>query len=120
MNYDEMPAGPEIDQMVGLKCTDFESVYIRNGQCRVIRALINNAHDDEERWSPSTNIADAWEVVEVLDSEFGFSLSSPWFGGCSPGTVWRACCRLGDIVFYAVADTAPLAICRVTLLASGK
>lgn len=56
---------------------------------------------------PSSDIADAWEVVEKMRNP-GFRLNKEGDWGCTFG---------GDHRFCAFADTAPLAICRAALLA---
>lgn len=70
-----------------------------------------------KEWNPSTNIADAWNVVEKMKSKdylfslknivkgtFTFSLTD-WGGNCS--------------TYAAEAETAPLAICLAALKAVG-
>lgn len=67
-------------------------------------------------WSPSRDIAAAWEVVEkLLDHGFSVDLYSRSRGR------WEVVLSDGDtlIVATATAEKPPLAICRVALLALG-
>ena len=60
-------------------------------------------------WSPSTDVSDAWEVVEKVRQTMAFELYD------------RGDMRIG-VKFghsHEVADTAPLAICRAALAAVG-
>ena len=59
----------------------------------------------------STNIADAWEVVEKADL---WSL----YGSIGDGP-YRACIQFEDREGLMTADTAPLAICLAALKAKG-
>lgn len=67
----------------------------------------------------STDIADAWKVVEALDTDF---LTLEYLTGVDPDAPsrrnWQAEFRLSRT--YAWADTAPLAICLAALKAVGK
>ena len=81
--------------------------------------------DDDEiskPWSPSTDIAAAWEVVEKLKA-LGFSilrlstgdiLGDWWQFHCADA--YREITRKGDKDFFANAETPALAVCRTALL----
>lgn len=69
-------------------------------------------------WSPTTNIVDAWRVVDKLQEQFWLELKSPfnrgekWTAGFTPrGTSGSN----GTPDFSAAGETAPLAICRAAL-----
>jgi hypothetical protein len=69
-------------------------------------------------WSPTTNIADAWRIVEKLQSRYWLDLKSPfeageqWQAGFTErgATGWN-----GKPDFRGAGETAPLAICRAAL-----
>lgn len=68
------------------------------------------------KWSPSTNITDAWEVVEKM-RERGFTF---WIDSCGfPGEEWRVQFTHDDpepTRFYCEdRDTAPHAICLAAI-----
>lgn len=89
MNADEIrtkPAGKELDQEIR------RMIGPRSGWFPVY-------------WSPSTNIGAAWEVVDEMGDRFD-SLSLTLSGK------WRV--TIGPV--EALAETAPLAICRAALL----
>lgn len=117
MNYDEMPAGPELDRLIAEKVMGWEYSAAYNAY------FLSDGKREREPsdWSPSTNIAQAWEVVEHMTQttketwefrstttlhtaifEFDGGRDRPW----KPGQY------VGD------ALTMPLAICRAALRAS--
>ena len=65
-------------------------------------------------WSPSTDIAAAWQVVEKFTDNFQMDNF-----GAEDGKVWRVFIVSNDSGDYVKgqADTAPLAICRAALKA---
>ena len=67
---------------------------------------------DYHRWCPSTDIADAWLVVEKIKIRFSLTSLKTFKNG-------KWLCRTGDRmnVITVIADTAPLAICRAALMA---
>jgi hypothetical protein len=115
MNIDDMQAGVEMDLEIGKllgyefrEFPDFPGRYYIHGHPTI---------NDTDDWSPSANIAHAWEVAALLlsrDDELGgdftVSFRKPF---------WTA----GFLDFrdgFALssdADTAPLALCRVALKA---
>ncbi len=110
MNYDSMPAGYEMDRMIGEKVMGFTYV---------------SGH-----WRPSNDIAQAWEVVEKLRSKgvtmIVFPYRTGWVCSFIDGDI--DCDRVSHDFHYidcetadtATADTPPLAICRAALKAVGK
>jgi hypothetical protein len=69
-------------------------------------------------WSPSTDIAAAWEVVEKVRT-LGFEWSFDSNGGSGGVFRWRAIVWVDDLSpdFKARDAEMPLAICRAALLA---
>lgn len=120
-NYADMPAGPEMDRLVAEKVMGWaiKRHYQPEG-------MIFHAREDDaifvdgkmkwwaNAWSPSTNIAHAWGVVEKMRqlSWKAFQLSSH-----DEGQRWGAIFMSGGMEARKVADTAPLAICRASLIA---
>ncbi len=99
-----MPAGNKIDMLVELDVFGWPKGY-----------------DDARDIPPySTDINAAWKVVEKLREDGlyltmnadAFSAGYPQF---NPGSGWWC-----SFKYSALAETAPLAICRAALLARGK
>jgi hypothetical protein len=63
-------------------------------------------------WSPTTNIADAWEVVEKIPLPFCLTQSAIKDGWCAEFLPDDS-----NETINCVANTAQLAICRAALLA---
>lgn len=109
-DIDSLPAGPEMDRLVHERI--MLNRVLPDGSRTTMGCLSAGS------WSPSTNIAHAWEVVEK-------SHPNAWFLWWDDGHAEWACfldgarsvlegCRI-----KAWADTAPLAICRAALRAVG-
>ena len=103
--YDDMPAGRELDALVA------EKIF---GLCRW-DGVPNAFHPKVVQWwqteqpcNPppySTDIAAAWEIVEKLRLAIGPSYcGSGWY-----------CTWMTGGAHGAIADSAPLAICRAAL-----
>lgn len=105
MNIDEIRAGPKLDALIA-----GELMGWRNATGAWIGGIIPWATDSGFRrkveFCPSTDISDAWEVVDRLRGAFSFELRRRADGGF--------CCWFGEGM-SAEADTAPLAICRAAL-----
>jgi hypothetical protein len=112
----DMPAGPALDYLMGEKVMKWElelnSEYWFEGNIR-LRA--------SHSWSPSTSIADAWQIVEkfqrIIDGRPRRDIALSVDAG-----VWHCMVTIeGGTVFLseAFADTAEMAICRAALLAEG-
>ncbi len=113
-----MPAGREMDALVAEKVMGWnlslsKDIWCKDGEC--LR--------DTDDWSPSIDIAAAWELVEKfahnhrnnLAVEMGFSHFSLV---AYPGGEWFCSLGLNDCVAHsAKAETAPLVICRASLIA---
>lgn len=130
----DLPAGPELDHLIAEKVMGWTRDYSAfSGQMQKINRLFNlpdffwwkTGPDDLQfrtvsNWSPSTNIAHAWEVVKKMGS---LCLYAP---GEKPDdreevTIgWRAVFKIdpsGEESGWSweEAETAPLAICRAAL-----
>jgi len=128
---DEAPAGPAMDAAVAeaLGWLPYESDgvwYWKDMSDDDFPYWNHHANgygfvEDLKPWSPSTDIAAAWELADKIsfrqDSTLGcFSVHCyGWIGECwEAGWVDQP---VGDVV--ARAHTAPLAICRAFLKANG-
>ena len=132
----EMPAGREMDVLIAENVMGW-AVHQRNTAWWVKVADENEVTTEvmgvtygKDRFAPSTNIADAWEVVERMP--IPFKLEKCWEKAYQIGPEgWSACwctdadcegcnensrCTNGD---DAWAETAPLAICRCALKVAG-
>jgi len=143
MTLDEilgMEAGPELDRLVAenvmgwIAPTDIDGVrgwlrwceeeqrYVWAGWWIESPPTDENGEIDpiwllagDKVWSPSTDIADAWVVVQQLAQGLELAIAG------SPDDIWRvAACNPAESmpwpVIEAEAPTAPLAICRAALL----
>lgn len=118
MNTDKMAAGPELDRLVAERVMGVR-VRKQSGRNRyelVIPGGVNQVDfvDPEAPWSAcppySTSIAHAWEVVERMAPR------EMRMGRTEAG---RYYVNFDHQPMNAVADTAPLAICRAALKAVG-
>lgn len=126
----EAVAGRELDAMVaervmGWRLSNYEAEAAAASDADYADAAINDGWEWEGRatrreawqWRPSTDIADAWEVVEKMAAD---QPEWPHHGHyvCLHNSTglgkWE--CRVGSFA-EAHADTAPLAICRAALAA---
>lgn len=117
MNIDELPAGPELDDLVATRVMgwkretkDFDggswTRWNRPGESGTWHPA-NPVLRGEDWFSPSTNIAHAFEVVEKIRDRFHVHLEANGTSG------WH-CVLNGD---WTTADTLPLAISRAALKA---
>ena len=122
MNYDTMPAGPELDRLVAEKVMGWDPDNQANNS-EFNPQWFDSRHgfwwigewgeEGTYSWSPSAIIAHAWEVVERMRGQgLWFQLTAPHPGSIDPQ--WR--CSFGG-VYLGIGDTAPLAICRAALKA---
>lgn len=119
----EMPAGIEMVCLVaqiimGYPNTTKPNSYIagvfnKSGQPIYDVVNIGQGCDvfDEVVFKPSTDIAHAWEVMEKMHCLQVAPLGSDQWHACRRQDGDWDCCD-----WYAIADTAPLAICRAALL----
>ena len=112
MNYDEMLAGPEMDMAIGrLMGYDYREYTKLPGNFAVYGCPFAC---DAEDFTPSTNIAHAWEVVQKVTGDRrvdAFELSWDDLGWVVATMDWT---------YWVRADTAPLAICRAALKAMDR
>lgn len=115
--------GRELDALVAEKVMGWRpwsgGYYYGSADGQVMVCLHEN--DGMARyWSPSTDIAAAWRVVERLHTGRTFGLD--WLG--FDGEEWRCCFGWSENddhlgFHHAEAATAPLAICLAALKAVG-
>lgn len=121
MNYDDMPAGPELDRLIAEKVMGWRFDHQENAWYHGDLVMFAERLDDWGvlvRWSPSAEIAHAWMVVELI------AMKPPRkavrIHHCSDMAICRvidfhSCDTIGE----GNAATAPLAICRGVLKAVG-
>ena len=119
---DEMPAGPEMDALMaeamGWKQLSRRLWHDTNGHERWIDGNMSFIHQ-QPRWSPSTDIAAAWEAVKhfhkkgyISSLRFEDDRHSAWFalpGDFTSNLYASMPLPVGE------AGSAPLAICRACL-----
>lgn len=106
MNYDGMPAGPEMDREVAEKVMGWTigfdncDLYEWNG-----RLWTGPMWDEDAKiWRPSSKVGQAWEAAEKMGDGFIIWRSEEvWF------------CKSSPSAGAVRAATAPLAICRAAL-----
>lgn len=122
MNIDEMKAGRELDALVAEKVMGWTDARVGiRSQRRFHREELPTPVDvgPDEEWSPSTDIAAAWEVVAKFQMVYVYRAAKDlpnlkigqWEALFSPDA--------GERALYGVADTAPLAICKAALKTVG-
>jgi hypothetical protein len=110
----------EIDRLVAEKVMGWEPVYDDGDLISFITGYgtLFFSDDDECEWNPSTDIRDAWLVVEeLIDRGYDFNL---WR---SEQREYNAEFQIqkkdGFVVSYGESDHAPTAICFASLEAVG-
>ena len=109
---ESMPAGDELDSLVAIHVMGWRKIYADGWwwedekEYKPYRADKNYGDEHEKDFSPSIDICMAWQVVEKLRL-FILPLE---------GTKW-GCTNVNDARSHdiIIADTAPLAICRVAI-----
>jgi hypothetical protein len=105
--------GPELDALVAEKVMGWIHLEAHPASCAPEVWILDDEHGTEARkaaeWSPSTDIADAWEVVEVMRKKDGVFIANM-------GRRWTV--RFTDYSMW-FADDLPLAICLAALKAKG-
>lgn len=119
MNADEMEAGRELDALVAEKVMEWMWYDGRGTGGPSYWQDKDGEYSWCAYWNPSTEIADAWEVVEALrDKGFIVNILID-----SPENSTLVSCSLHKPDLYEtmiveqIAETAPLAICRAALKA---
>lgn len=139
----ELKAGRELDALVAEKVMGWvhygnwwhdpkqkdDSGLVKNGMKMMCRKDdIKPTHNDDGDnigWHPSSDISDAWEVVEKFKNVDGFIVSVDWCPHHEESPRWF--CEIvemkngkwTDKFWRDWADTAPLAICLAALKAVG-
>ncbi len=125
MNYDEMPSGAELDRLIAEKVMGwkingpdlFGTTVFDDGKCgRFDR--VGSAHGlpvwpAGDQFSPSTNIAHAWEVMEKMRSIGNYMIVED----CAADWDAYIPTRTNLVRSFGRGHTAPLAICRAALKA---
>jgi len=113
-----MPAGKEMDALIASEVMGYDWRYIDAYPYR--HRWISESGDtfDIEELEFSSDIAMAWRVVEKMSEEWCFNVSTGHDFRKYPGLSFG--CKLDSKEFisthFALAETAPLAICRAALL----
>ncbi len=111
-HVDNAPAGPELNRFIAERVMEW--TWVTGSDVTMTLPFWSTADVDRDAtWSPSTNIAHAWEVVEKRwPGEFGLmrNPAGQWVAG-------RLGCTDNGVLYIddgdaGYADTAPLAICR--------
>ncbi len=133
MTYDTMPAGPEMDAAIAKilgtlhdkqvqGTADPEAIFLCNGDHILAGKPYQFPKPEKNRkwyyqydyWSPSTNIAHAWEIVERMRQR-------RLYANVMQGDQVAHCMFEdydGAEISRAKELTAPLAICRAALMAT--
>lgn len=111
MNYDDMPAGPEMDALVAEKVMGWtkKKVASYGGGYYAWIDSENRAHPPNNTsggWHPSINIADAWEVLGALEGEALDNFHDIMGVTCAMHALW-----------CMTSPEAALLICRAALAA---
>jgi hypothetical protein len=128
----KMPAGKEIDRLLAItmgwpkidKARDYDArmgiqwSYPSDGVWKFEPGLAR-------LWTPSKEIHDAWEAVEILHNRYGCDVSAELRRDIHANKTVGICrVQYGkvaydnpDLLLYVLAETVPLAICRAVLLA---
>lgn len=107
MDYDNMPAGQDIDSLVAEKVMGWQRSNSMYMQWDTADGLVTWAETSFGSFRPSVDIGAALKVLEKVPSEWSVGMHRTLDGK------WSADYGLGQ----AYADTAPLAICRAALKA---
>ncbi|UAT29475.1 hypothetical protein K7T73_12780 [Bacillus badius] len=110
----------EIDRLVAEKVMGWEPNLDDDGTVLSYDTEFGNLFfydDNENDWSPSVNIQDAWKVVDEMraNREFRFELVTTE----SFSLNYKCRFRLDDVFVKVVSKSAPLAICLAALKAVG-
>ncbi len=121
----DMSTGPELDALLAEKvmgwrrfdnwsqAAGMQQPFFLVGEFGV---MVYHHPDLGKSWSPSRNMADAWEVVEKIEKTLNFQIDNVGLENKDQRR-WRVLFgRSGDpISVVADADSAPLAIARAAL-----
>lgn len=116
-----LPAGPELDRLVAERVMGWESCVgglQAKGSKDPAYYRVNGKERSHASWSPSTNIAHAWEVVTRL-GQLGAVVSvivHPIGSKLKPNVIITT--ETTTESYDIEGDTAPHAICRAAILAT--
>lgn len=140
MQIETIKAGPELDTLIAEEIMewktsrDFQGLFfdMKNGRSRIVwkskahefrklRGIHSDAIGDDWVFSPSEDMAAAWEVIEKLKAD-GWYISVCWNDTIPKVANYWSCGfwehgqeSRGGLHVGAKAETAPLAICRAAL-----
>ena len=119
-----MEPGPELDALVAEKVMGWEQRHPKHwAECAGTGGLGDSFEyrRSQAEWSPSTSIADAWEVVENIKHPHRRSVFVGFDCAILTEGPYQCCVNEPDglCVASAWADTAPHAICLAALKAVG-
>lgn len=135
MNYDEMPAGHELDNLIAKAVMGWKECHDDDrgsppGMFETSRASARyrftspeNAERSDVDFRPSTEISCAWEVTSIMLARKRPLIlwqidDGSWCAATTDGEPSHDDFWIDDhIDHYATASTAPLAICRAALKA---
>ncbi len=108
-----MKAGRELDAKVAEEVMGWEIITLGNTDVWAER-LVDGWEPKRQNWNPSTQIADAWLVVEKMKNDW---CNLEFMCGRYQAK-FKTGARVIEYKYYeAQADTAPLAICLAALKA---
>ena len=122
MEISEMQAETRIDSLVAKYVMGWHSrkwnnegyAWIDNGG--VYMAARIDPDRLNPRWSPSTNVSDAWQVVEHMTHKGAVNINH-WDGNTCEDTIWNVLFAAPHYRGEASCHTVELAICRAALRA---
>lgn len=113
----DLPAGPELDALVATKVLGWRKTIpgelYWTDRKEPVKTLAP-VKCEVSKWSPSTRIDHAWEVMEKLGSLQVSKFTNDRWHACRTQDGDWDCCD-----WYSIADTAPLCICYAALRAVG-
>lgn len=114
VNVKSFEPGNELDAIVAQEVMHYETRIYQEG---VYISIPGKRGFDAGPWSPSTNLKDAWEVLETVGEKYGFLIvyryNNLW--SCELSGVLKV--PPGDV--WSVARTVELAICQTALKVAG-
>lgn len=108
-----MKAGRELDALVAEKVMGYEFAIIGE---QLKKVIVKGSFGEAIDFSPTTNIADAWKVVEKFNYKLSLEINGDY---CNCKLVGKFNEKMVGQFFYGEADSVPLAICLAALKAVG-
>lgn len=109
--------GPELDRPIAERVMGWKEGYEFVCDSWGLLYYANFGLERKRPWSPSTDIAAAWEVVNELVSKYSFELCSYIDILDNTRVQWLVDFVSTKTIYRVVAPTVPLAVCRAALLA---